>query len=320
MKKIEIQAYLGYGYQNKIVCSGRILVDKGINVSTEDSFLKTVVNSYKRVETDEITHQKFTVKFHGFKKEYTTNSEGYFVIEETIKDFKNQVIFEKIHYEIKPKNYRKDWDKKAIKTVGEIMFPKPKAQYAVISDIDDTILKTDVLSTLKWKIFYNTLLIKAADRMPIKNANICYQELHKDINPFFYVSNSPCNLYVYLNRFLRINNFPKGPVFLRDYGLKPDDTHQNYHNHKANEVENIILMYPHLTFILIGDGAEKDAHIYLKIKQKYPQKIQAIFIHRLGDKKHQAIIEKLSKGHEDYFFFVENANEISKILKARNPQ
>tara|TARA_B110000037_G_scaffold220001_1_gene286567 strand:+ start:407 stop:1387 length:981 start_codon:yes stop_codon:yes gene_type:complete len=317
--KIKIIPYIGYGHKNKIYCRGRIIENENIKISQKDSILNTLINSYKRVETDEIPHQKFKVKFGTFEQEFKTNSEGYYLILGTLNDFTPSKPFEKFEVCIDKENYKKDWSKAAISKKGKILFPSETAKFGIISDIDDTILQTDVLSTLKWKIFYNTLFIKASDRMPIKHANIWYQKLKgkddKNLNPFFYVSNSPWNLYDYLQDFLKLNKFPEGVVLLRDFGRNKKDRLQAYSKHKFYEVENILKMYPKMEFLLIGDGGEKDALIYLKLKKLYPKQVKAIFIHRLGDKKHQSKIEKIAKDHEEYFFFVKNADEGIEISK-----
>ena len=153
--------------------------------------------------------------------------------------------------------------------------------------------------------------------MPIKHANDWYQKLQgkdkENPNPFFYVSNSPWNLYEYLLDFLKLNKFPEGVVLLRDFGRNKKDKLQAYKKHKFFEVQNILKMYPTMEFLLIGDGGEKDAHIYLKIKEEFPKRICAIFIRRLGDKKHQAKIERIAKGHEEYFYFIKTAKQGIRI-------
>lgn len=317
--KIKIIPYDGYGHKNKVYCRGRIIEDENLLISEKDSILITLYNSYKRVETDEIPFQKFKVKFGELEKELTTNSEGYYIIKTKFKNFSTENLFEKFSIFIEKENYKEDWSKVSIEKKGKVFFPSANAKFGVISDIDDTIIQTDVLSTLKWKIFYNSLFIKASKRMPIKHANIWYQKLKggdtKNPNPFFYVSNSPWNFYEYLQEFLKLHKFPKGPLLLRDFGRNKKDRLQAYSNHKFYEVENILKMYPKMQFLLIGDGGENDAIIYLKLKKRYPKQVKAIFIHRLGDKKHQAKIETLVKDHEEYFFFVKNADEGIEICE-----
>lgn len=317
--KIKILAYTGYGNKKRIVCRGRILVDKDTFESPEDTILKDLIKSYRRAESDEIPKQKFQIKFGDIVKGLRTNSEGFFYIKQKIENFEPKKRFENIKISILKEHKKDTWNKDRIQAIGKILFPDENAQFGIVSDIDDTILKTDVLSTFKWKIFYNTLFIKASKRLAIWDANTWYNLLKKGTkeseNPFFYVSHSPWNIYTYLNEFLRINNFPEGPVLLRDFGRNKNDKLQSYRNHKTDEIESILKMYPKLPLILIGDGGEKDAHIYLALKEKYPKKIKAIFIRRLGDAKHQAKIERLQKGHEDYFFFIKTAKQGIKISK-----
>lgn len=319
LQKVKIQAYTGYGNKNKIVCRGRILIDKDTASADEDTILNDIIKSYRRAESDEISSQVFQVKFGDVSKEFKTNSEGFFYLKQKIETLTAPKNFENIRFSILKEHKKDTWEKDRIHSIGKIMFPDENAEFGIVSDIDDTILKTDVMSPFKWKIFYNTLFVKASKRLPIWDANTWYKKLKngtkKSNNPFFYVSHSPWNLYLYLNEFLRLNHFPEGPVLLRDFGRNKNDKLQSYSKHKTDEIESILKMYPKLPLVLIGDGGEKDAHFYLAIKEKYPKKIKAIFIRRLGDAKHQARIEKLAKGHEDYFFFIKTAKQGIKISK-----
>lgn len=319
LQKIKIEAYTGYGNKKRIVCRGRILVDNDAFESDEDTILKDIVRTYRRPESELVTKQVFQVKFGKLTKEFKTNSEGFYYLKQKIENFEPKKRFENIKISILKEHKKDTWLKERIKSTGKILFPDENAEFGIVSDIDDTILKTDVMSPFKWKIFYNTLFVKASKRMAIWDANTWYNKLKKGTknadNPFFYVSNSPWNLFTYLNEFLRINDFPEGPIFLRDFGRNKKDKLQSYRNHKTDEIESIIKMYPKLPLILIGDGGERDAHIYLALKEKYPTNVKAIFIRRLGDKKHQAIIEELAKGHEDYFFFIKTAKKGIKISK-----
>ena len=105
---------------------------------------------------------------------------------------------------------------------GELLIPCDKADYGVISDIDDTIIHTGVVSTLKWKVLLNSIFKSAASRIPLEGAAEFYHKLHRgrsgnNANPIFYVSHSPWNLYRYLEFFLNQNAFPKGPILLRSF-------------------------------------------------------------------------------------------------------
>jgi phosphatidate phosphatase APP1 len=63
-------------------------------------------------------------------------------------------------------------------------------------------------------------LSNARTRKPFSGVAALYRALHRGRNPFFYVSNSPRNLYVPLVEFLQRQGLPAGPLLLRDYGLR----------------------------------------------------------------------------------------------------
>jgi phosphatidate phosphatase APP1 len=314
-KRIDIHPYTGYGNQNRIYCYGRIL--KRRNLFNRHPFSKwySLVNTLKRMESDEIPNCKFVYTIGNHAKNGMTNSEGFYLVSDELPfniDSHSATITIKIEKE--------DIDPRFVHDVdwivnGKILFPNQNAAFGVISDIDDTILKTEVLSTFKWRMLYNTAFLSAKDRKVVSGSVLWYQKLHDLRNPFFYISNSPWNLYDYLHRFLTGNRFPEGPILLRDFGIQVNDALQDYKNHKINEVEKIVLMYPNLPFILIGDGGETDADIYLDIAKKFPSRVKAIFIHRLGDARQQARIEQLVNGHENYFFFIKGVAEAMEISR-----
>ena len=67
--------------------------------------------------------------------------------------------------------------------------------------------------------------------------------------------------------------------------------------HKYNEIYNILYTYPDLKFILIGDCGEKDAHIYLDVVKKFPNRILSIYLRAVEYKKRT---ERISELFEDY--------------------
>lgn len=314
-KQIDIQPYIGYGYKNKIYCYGRVLKKRFLYTHKDYSKWYNLINAIKRIESDEIPYCNLYYKIDKHSSICKTNSEGFYQLSVELPfnlQSSSQNIEVVINKEDIPKNYENEID---ITISGKVLFPKQNADFAVISDIDDTVLKTDVLSKLKWRVLYNTLFLSTTARKEISGTSSWYQQLHQFKNPFFYISNSPWNLYDYLLQFLNENQFPEGPILLRDFGKKAKDALQDYNNHKINEVEKIIQMYPALSFVLIGDGGEKDADIYLELAKKHPTRIKAIFIHRLGNQKHQSRIEQLAIGQESYFFFIKNAEEALNISK-----
>ena len=174
------------------------------------------------------------------------------------------------------------------------MIPPATAKFGVISDIDDTVIWSNV--TNKLKLILTVTLLNERTRMPFKGVAAFYRALQEgasgnENNPIFYVSKSPWNLYTLLVEFFKIHSIPMGPLFLRDLGSNQPSTKVN---HKVNRIEMILNRYPHLPFILIGDSGEQDPEIYRDIVKAFPGRIRAIYIRSVNPEPSRiAAIDKL---------------------------
>ena len=63
--------------------------------------------------------------------------------------------------------------------------------------------------------------------------------------------------------------------------------------HKFKEIENILLTYPELNFVLIGDSGQEDPEIYHRVVRDYPDRILAVYIRNV--KPHPTRIESIRK-------------------------
>ncbi|NNE77039.1 MAG: App1 family protein, partial [Pricia sp.] len=177
-------------------------------------------------------------------------------------------------------------------------------------------LHTGVVSSLKWQVIFNTVFKTPGKRTPLKGAADFYMLLHrgksgKKANPIFYVSHSPWNLYRYLELFLQKNNFPKGPILLRNlpkFRKRKDDEEEK--PQKQKEILNILKTYPSLKFILIGDSGEHDADIYKEIAEIQPDRILAIYLRSVA---RRSKMERVRGLYENYkttpVLFVENSEQ-----------
>jgi phosphatidate phosphatase APP1 len=169
------------------------------------------------------------------------------------------------------------------RATAEILVPGLDTELGIISDIDDTVLQTHV--TQKLKMIWVTAFGSPFTRMPFEGTSELYRALSagptgQASNPVFYVSKSPWNLYDFLVDFMDYHELPRGPLLLRDIGLReapPLD-------HKSAAVQLLLETYPTLPFILIGDSGERDADIYLATAERYPGRIRAIYIRDLSVK------------------------------------
>lgn len=320
-KKDELQiiAFRTYGTASHLYARGRALEDERINL-LDESVLGILKNTWKRWETDEIKNTSLQLKLSdGRQLQTKTDSEGYYLIDETIEGLKSDIDAQGwLPYVM---SYATTDFKNTISNEnqfhGEVLIPSEECEYGVISDIDDTILHTGVASTLKWRAVYNTFFKNVKDRSPLEGAAPFYYLLHKgksgaNKNPIFYVSNSPWNLYRYLQFFLQKYNFPKGPVLLRNLREPFDKSPKTEYPHKEHEIRNILKTYPAINFLLIGDCGEYDADIYKQIVADYPNRILAIYLRSVENKRKMKRITKLFEGYKVVPVLLVNTSEAAR--------
>ena len=294
---ILITPYMGFGNHEKILIRGRVMEDKDYRDSNEtDSKWQNLRNSYRHFETNEIPKAVVKASFLEAEQEATTDKEGYFrfeinPIEKPIAKLWHNVEFELIS----------PIPNEKLKTtaIGQVLIPPTTAKFGIISDIDDTILQTNVQNKLK--MFLTTILSNAHTRLPFEGVASFYQALQKGVmgnenNPIFYVSSSPYNLYKFLTKFLELQEIPLGPIFLKDLGSHTPFTSSDHKTHKLKHIKNVLNTYPHLQFVLVGDNSEQDPEIYAQIVKEYPDRIRTIYIRKVNDEfENQNDVETLIK-------------------------
>ncbi|MHA6247931.1 App1 family protein [Pontibacter sp. CAU 1760] len=278
---LQIVTYRSYGTPERLYVKGRVLVDKGIKrAEGQDTLWENLLNMYRRFESDEIPNARLQLTLQGEPHEITSDAEGYFVLNiEPPKPLQLDDIWHPIQIKLIDAPVKLEGD---IHETAYVLVPPPDAEYGIISDIDDTIVRTGATSLLETG--RNVLLNNAHTRIPFHGVSQFYQSLQlgrngKRNNPFFYVSSSPWNNYDLLYHFLELNDIPQGPLLLRDFGFDENKLgHSDHMSHKYKEIENILMTYPKLNFILIGDSGQLDATIYREVVKNYPGRIMAVYI------------------------------------------
>jgi phosphatidate phosphatase APP1 len=271
-----ILPYLGYGTARRLKVCGRVLQDEGWAASADaDTRWRNLVRFYQRLESDEVPGARVRARFAGVDAETTTDREGYFTFQLKVSSL-TPGPWQRVELELARLP--------SVKVTAGVLVPSKQARFGVISDIDDTIVSSRV--TNKLRMLLAVALTNPRTRKPFPGVAAFYRALHAGVNPFFYVSKSPWNLYAPLVEYLEFQGFPLGPLMLRDFGLRPQK------EHKRKAIEEILATYPKLKFILIGDSGEHDPEIYAGIVRRHPQRIRVIYI-RSVDPKRVAQIEKL---------------------------
>jgi phosphatidate phosphatase APP1 len=277
---LQISTYKSYGTRHRIYIKGRVLEDKQIAQSTaNDSVWNNLLSMYKRFDSDEVPGAVLQVTFDGRDHQVVADNEGYFIIEffsDRAIDQPGMWLSVDVRLIDAPYSFSPD-----VKNVAEVLIPPGDAEYGIISDLDDTVIKTGATDILAMS--RNTLFHNAHSRLPFAGVSEFYKALQlgrngKRNNPFFYVSSSPWNLYDLLDDFLEVNDIPPGPLLLRDYGLDRNTADANHMNHKFKEISNILTAYPALNFVLVGDSGQEDPKIYHEVVNRFPGRILAIYI------------------------------------------
>ena len=169
----------------------------------------------------------------------------------------------------------------------------------VISDIDDTLVHSFIKNRLRK---FRTLMFTTMEK---RKAVTNMQELIKGFTVRgavpMYLSNSEQNLYPLIYRFLKHNNFPPGPLFLKQM-RKLWDVVMNVKFppkgiHKTITMEEILGLFPGKKFILMGDNTQQDVSIYLSAAEKFRDSIRCIIIRRVIDKKSDEVLIAKAQGH-----------------------
>lgn len=175
------------------------------------------------------------------------------------------------------------------------------SKMGIISDIDDTFLVSHSGNFFK-KLY--VLLLKNinkrkvyADVVPHYQAlSRAGQENETASNSFFYVSSSEWNLYEFIDSFIQMHQLPKAVIKLKKIKTGISDflfTGRGSHDHKFEKIKDIIMFYPQLEYVLLGDDSQKDPYLYERIVKIFPKNIKAIYIRQTSRRKKSKVISVL---------------------------
>ena len=264
-RKVVISPYRGFGNGQEILVRGRVLIDKRITRATAaEPLWRNVLNTYRRFQSDEVANARVVASYREAVVESVTDHEGYFLIRlQTEAPGGWQEV--KLHLP--------DLGSTA---TAHALIPHEEAQFGVISDIDDTIVRTNATSLIGMT---RSIINNAAARLPFEGVADLYRALHVERNPVFYVSSSPWNLYELLHDYMDINRIPHGPMLLQDWGIEEQVLVLASHTeHKMAQIASIVEYYPNLKWLLIGDSGQHDPEIYLQVIRAHPGRVLAAFI------------------------------------------
>src|SRR5687768_7234162 len=144
---LQIVTYRSYGTVNRLYVKGRLLKDKTIRKSTDkDTVWNNLLSMYKRFESDEVPQAKLKIHFQGKPELVTTDDEGYF----TLNLFtETPLVWNDMWHEVAVELVEAPYSfSEGISTTADVLVPPADAEYGIISDIDDTVVKTTATNLL----------------------------------------------------------------------------------------------------------------------------------------------------------------------------
>lgn len=301
-KHARIEPFLGYGTPDVFHLKGRVLDDRRVLAPAEEmAFWHNIRHTIRRVGTDEIPGARVRVTYGDLSCEVETDGDGYFDVTLRPERFEpSEGPWHEVALELlAPRPHNPD----DVHTVGRVFVPSPDAEYGIISDIDDTVLRTG--ATNRFTMIKVVLLNNAHSRTPFEGVATFYEALQagpddRGHNPLFYLSSSPWNLFDLFIAFMDAHGIPPGPLFLKDFGFTEDKFLKTGHDeHKLAHIDTLLGTYPDLPFILIGDSGQHDPEIYRQAVAAHPGRIRAVFIRDVTPDGRDAEVHALAREVEE---------------------
>ncbi|MCP1199217.1 App1 family protein [Notoacmeibacter sp. MSK16QG-6] len=317
-----IQPYLGFGTADRLWFRGRVIEDRNeVAHLNSHSLLTNLRYTYKRYATREIPGAKVAWRIGSQSGELVTDDEGYFDL--TIapgNDFDESGPWQNVDLTLVDVG---EADAPPLEARCRIRTPRPDARFGVISDIDDTIVKTGAFNFLKhWRTVVSH---SAAGRQVLPGTSKLYSALAAgavgpETNPVVYVSSSPWNLADLFERFMALNDIPLGPMMLKDFGLDETKWFTGGHTgHKGKMIDRVMKTWPNLNFILIGDSGQRDADIYADAIETHPGRVMAVFIRDVAHVNEEQIarLRKVADSHSIPVAVTDDLSAASEICVER---
>ena len=234
---VMIVPYMGFGTAEHFVLQGRVIKDEGFAPPSETrSAWSNFFELYKRIDSGEIPDAKVIARFQALEHETVTNGAGYFQAEFRPSEPLKNHGWHEVELRLGSPMPRSG---NASPVYAQVLVPPPTARFGVISDIDDTVLWSNV--TNKVSMLKMLVMTNAHTRKPFKGVTAFYCALRDGIggdegNPIFYVSSSPWHLYTPLVDFLQAQGIPLGPLMLKELGVKQLFGRDRHHSQDRKSV------------------------------------------------------------------------------------
>lgn len=279
-----VVGYRGYGTAERVLLLGRVVEHTRIlDAEASHSPWRNLLATWQRIDADPLPHATARARLAGRAIDVVADDEGFLrrwvapTLPLTGTGW-HTIDLELVASPDTPEQRALD----APHRPAYVLVPPPSSQFGVISDMDDTVLQSEITNFLRAARLM--LLENARTRLPFPGVAAFYRALERGTgvtgssasNPIFYVSSSPWNLYDVIAGFLEAQNIPTGSMLLRDWDIGASLLKNR--EYKLSQIREILRTYPTLPFILVGDSGQEDPEIYESVVREFPGRILAIYI------------------------------------------
>jgi phosphatidate phosphatase APP1 len=171
--------------------------------------------------------------------------------------------------------------KDGVAAEGPLYLLPDTTSLVIVSDVDDTIVQTNVRSRGKMKLVGTVLFKNAAQLEPVPGAPLAYRNaLAAGAHGVIYLSGSPQGFHDRIRDYLQLQEFPGGPVLLKDFSRESPLKQEGY---KKGRLDALAALLPQARFILVGDSGEKDPEIYRAFAAANPGRVVGVVVRQTPD-------------------------------------
>lgn len=275
--------YPAYGDARAAVVEGRVIEERGAAApGAGDSWWRNLWRNAQLMINSEREHARVTLEVAGREFHVRTDEEGYF----------RQAVTGMPA--LAPGWHTVRGRAGDAVAAGRLLIVPADNTAGVISDLDDTLLVTEVNS--KRALLANTFLKNPRQRDAVAGAahyirTLAAHNPQPASAPVIYLSATPRQLQGNLLEFLRQNGFPPGVLLTkRVTNDRTSDPIADQVAYKSAKLEEIFARLPHVRFVLMGDNGESDPEIYQRMRDRYPLRVEKILIRRVNPDPARAII------------------------------
>lgn len=285
--KPEVIGFSGYGTDRRVRVLARVLMTNPDQDSTPkpdsvdmddmgdmDSLGKQAQRGWRQFFTIQVPDHPISVRVGDRTVNTRTDGNGY--LDVLIQDHGLSVGWHDITVEAAGSE----------QATARVLIVDSSARLGLVSDIDDTIMVTWLPRALL--AAWNSWIRHTNTRQPVPGMAEFYAELLKNDAdaPVFYLSTGAWNTFETLKGFLNKHKLPDGPMLLTDWGPTPTGLFRSGQEHKKVQLRNLIIDYPDIKWILVGDDGQHDPLIFSEAVAEHPDRIAGVAIRELSPGEH----------------------------------